>query len=328
MVAPVEIPLLKARRRYGHDRVDRLVNQWEGRIRTRFRKMVARILGDAPMRKLEKLIAEGRVEEAIKIAERASVQLATETAGAFIASGEDVAAFIDEATGIFFNFDQANPRAVTWIQNNRLRLIREFSDTQRGAVRQAIRQGILDGANPRQQARAFRESIGLTERQVKAVNNFRKLLERRSSEALTRKLRDRRFDGTVRGSIRSGSPLTRDQIDRMVSRYHERYLKYRSETIARTEALEAVHAGNEESFQQAVDTGDIQAEQLQRTWNTAKDERVRGSHRAMHRQQRSFGEPFKSGKGNELRYPGDPQAPAEDRVQCRCSVGTEMALAP
>jgi hypothetical protein len=31
-----------------------------------------------------------------------------------------------------------------------------------------------------------------------------------------------------------------------------------------------------------------------------------------------YGEKFVSGLGNELAYPGDPDAPAEDRINCRC----------
>ena len=35
-------------------------------------------------------------------------------------------------------------------------------------------------------------------------------------------------------------------------------------------------------------------------------------------QLRRRGVPFRSGNGNALRYPGDPQAPASDVIQCRC----------
>lgn len=324
----VTVQMGKARRRYGNDRVDDLVNHWEGRLRRRFRDLVQRILDASPIATLTRMINEGRVEEAIDVVGRAATQLAAETTGAYIASGKDVGQFLDNALAVVVDFDQVNPRAVRWIEENRLRLIREFGNSQREAVREAVRQGILDGANPIEQARNFRGAIGLTQRQVRAVNNFKKLLQNRSAQALTRKLRDRRFDSSVIQHVRGDRVLTPDKIERMVSRYRERYLKYRANTIARTEAAEAVHAGNEEMFRQAIDSGDVQAEQLTRTWHTARDERVRGSHRDMHRQKRQFNTPFLSGLGNELRFPLDPNAPPEDRIQCRCSVATELVLGP
>ena len=38
----------------------------------------------------------------------------------------------------------------------------------------------------------------------------------------------------------------------------------------------------------------------------------------MRGQKRKWGELFRSGLGNALRYPCDPDAPAGDRVSCRC----------
>ena len=336
---PVRVPIREIRKRligrvekrrvrYSHLRIRKLVERFEGRIRRRFRDIVRQMLGSMPMTKLERLIAEGRADEALRVVERAAFILSAESTKAYVVSGGDVASWLEDVIRIPFHFDVANPSAVQWSQQNQLRLVREFSAAQRVATREAITEGILRGANPREQARAFRDSIGLTQRQVKAVGNFRRLLEERSAESLTRKLRDRRFDPTVRANIRGDRVLTRPEINKMVSRYRERYIKYRSEVIARTESLTAVHAGNEEMFSQAIESGDLNADQLTREWNTAgNDGRVRDpAHTRMHRQIRDFGVPFTSGIGNSLRYPGDPSAPAADRVQCRCAVGTRLAL--
>ena len=59
-------------------------------------------------------------------------------------------------------------------------------------------------------------------------------------------------------------------------------------------------------------------------WHTAADERVRPSHQYMHLQRRPLGEPFLSGDGNLLEYPGDRRAPAEDVIRCRCVVAREL----
>jgi len=46
----------------------------------------------------------------------------------------------------------------------------------------------------------------------------------------------------------------------------------------------------------------------------------------MHNQVRGYREAFESGAGNLLMYPGDPNAPPEDRIQCRCAVATRISI--
>jgi hypothetical protein len=244
-----------------------------------------------------------------------------------------VADALSRALGVQVSFDATNLRAVNIMAKNRLALVREFTAQQRATTRAALTEGIRAGLNPRAQARAFRGSIGLTETQQRWVSSYRRLLEQNSSQALTRELRDGRFDRTVQAAIRNDRPLTAAQIEKMVERYRERALKYRSEVIARTEALRSVHEGTEEAIRQGVESGQIDATKTRRVWQTAKDERVRSfetggqtSHRSMHNQEQALGVPFESGAGNLLRYPGDPDAPAYETIQCRCVVATRVSL--
>lgn len=114
------------------------------------------------------------------------------------------------------------------------------------------------------------------------------------------------------------------QINRMVQRYAERMLAYRSRVIARTEALWAVNAGNDNMYRQAIERGQLEIGNIVRQWNTARDNRVRDSHVGMNGQRRGLNEAFVSGFGNELRYPGDRNAPAFETIQCRCVVSTRI----
>jgi hypothetical protein len=210
-----------------------------------------------------------------------------------------------------------------------LRTIREFSEEQRRATREALMSGIARGVNPRQQAIEFRQSIGLTQNQQQAVENYRRLLtEGRqnnlpSETALRRNLRDARFDRSIIRAIRDNRPLTEDQVNRMVSRYRERYIRYRSETIARTEALRAVHSGSEEMYQQAIEMGQIRPDQIRRTWNTAQDERVRGAHAQLHGEVRGIDGVWTNSLG-ELRFPGDPLGTPANVINCRCAISTRI----
>ncbi len=269
---------------------------------------------------LADLIERGLFQQAVEAAAEASIlSLAGETSAVYILAGQEGTKFLSDVLEVVVDFNQVNTRAVFIMQQERLRLIREFTAGQREATRTALVDGIQRGLNPIDQARNFRSSIGLTDKQQAAVQNYRKLLTQGSSEALTRSLRDARFDATVRSSIRTGDPLTKTQIDKMVTRYNDRSLIFRANTIARTEALRTVHQGTEEAYEQAFEQGVLDRDQIERTWNTAKDERVRGSHRTYEGQIRAVGEQW-----GPLRFPGDPQAPPRETVQCRCVLSTRI----
>ena len=214
------------------------------------------------------------------------------------------------------------------MQGERLRLIQGFTDAQRDTTRRALAEGIRDGLNPRAQARVFRESIGLTDNQWQASQNFRRALERanegRASDALRYGLRDRRSDRSILGvADRRRRPFTGEEIDRMVSRYRNRYRLHRSEVIARTESLRAVHSGNFESYHQAVDEGHILREEVVREWVTAGDHRVRSSHVRLSGVKRRLDGTFPAA-GGPLRYPGDPRGSASEVISCRCSLSTRL----
>lgn len=314
------------------DLVDKLIASAEPKLRRRIAEIILLLRSEHTLDELAELIAVGRAGDALALVTAAGARLAAAVNVVFLAAGEATSTAMGKALSILVDFDQTNLRAVAAMQRNRLDLIRDFTIKQTAATQQALLEGIQGGLNPRETARLFRDSIGLTPRQQAAVSNFRRLLQDRSAEALTRELRDRRFDPTVARAVALDEPLTAAQIDAMVARYSERYVKYRAEVIARTEAGAAAHEGVEEAFAQAIDAGNFTQEEVRRTWNTADDSRVRDfstsatSHRTMHHQVRRLGEPFVSGAGNKIRFPCAPEAPAVDRIQCRCRVAVRVEL--
>lgn len=227
------------------------------------------------------------------------------------------------------SFDPADATAVRWAERNRLDLIREINAEQRILIRDALMDGAITGVNPRVTAAAIRDSIGLTASQESAVRSYRSSLERgQYAAALQRELSSGVSDRVISAARAASRELTQAQIDVAVSRYRENFVRMRAETIARTEALRVAHQGNEELYRQAIGRGDLRADTLERTWHHspgAKNKRnERAFHRSMEGQVRGFGEPFISGMGNELRFPGDPEAPAEETVNCRCVIATRM----
>lgn len=333
------------------ERLIRLLAKAEPAIRLQFERMIAGIKNQWTLDYITQLLENGRLERAFTVLAENAARLSTEINRVYVSAGTSAA---DEATAslarameqlsgtaavtaygrvfqelgehtITIGFDQVNHRAVAAMRANKLRLVQGFTQGQRTATQRALIQGIKEGLNPRAQAVLIRNSVGLTDNQQIFVNNYRNALRSGTTDALSRTLRDRRFDPSVRNAATEGRILSPAQIDKMTERYSENWRNYRAEVISRTEALRSVHEGDHEGWAQAKDRVDsvpgLKAE-LVRTWIDAGDDRVRDSHAEMNGQQVGLDEPFTTPGGVSLMYPGDPSGPPEETIQCRCAVST------
>lgn len=242
---------------------------------------------------------------------------------AFRASGDELAAWVGGNIDRPLFFDPVRQAAVEALQENQLRLIVGLQEAQRGAIREALISGVIANRNPVSVARDIRASIGLTDQQERWAQNYRRQLESQDIAALDRKLRDARFDGSVLRAFSEGQALAPEKIDRMVLRYRERHLAHRAKVIARTEGLAAIHQGHDAMLEQ-IPPEALGPDEVFRVWNASQDGRERESHHDIHKQEKRQGVPFLSGNGNLLRYPGDPRAPASDRIQCRCVLSVRL----
>jgi HK97 family phage portal protein len=86
---------------------------------------------------------------------------------------------------------------------------------------------------------------------------------------------------------------------------------WRGERIARTESTAALNG----AFYDGMMAGNVQT----KMWVAALDERTRISHEHAHCQIKPVGEPFEVGDAL-LHYPGDPQGPPKEIINCRCTL--------
>lgn len=233
---------------------------------------------------------------------------------------------------VVFRFDARSPRAERWLAEHSSQLITGIADDMRTAARQTLVRGMELGQNPRAtamqlvgrfdrtQGRRVGGTLGLTAAQEEFVARARG--ELRSGDPaqmrryLTRTRRDKRFDRAVLEAIKDGRPLDAATLERVSIGYTERLLQLRSETVARTESMAALNQSNIEAFRQAIDTGAVRQQDVRKVWVATADSRTRDSHRAIDRESVGIDQPFSNG----LMYPGDPNGPASEVINCRCTM--------
>lgn len=305
--------------------LEAMIAKLEGRVKRAFEAFVRDVKSDEVFKEIVRLLKEGLVDDALRIVDSYVMRIGNTLPDLFRTAGDTEILTLTSTLGagagrIALSFNPGNPRAAELMRSAQLRFIVEFTEEQRAATREALTNALVRGANPREAALTFRESIGLTRYQQGVVANYRRLLEEGNAEALQRNLRDRRFDPSVRRAVR-GEPLSAELIDRMVERYRARFLALRAETIARTETARVQNIAREEAARQTMEMIGFEESLFERTWRSSSDKRVRDTHRALNGQTIvGFEAVFVSPSGALLRFPGDPEAPIEETINCRCVV--------
>lgn len=232
-------------------------------------------------------------------------------------AGTHEAGLISKKLGRKVIYNPLEHEAIKASNGVRLDFINEFNRKQRLTTRRTLIDAKRRGLNLKDTFVALKESIGLTDYQESVVINYRNLLMKNSADALNRVMRDKKMDGAVRQAIRRGKPLTQVQIDRAVKAYRENFLVRRAKTIARTEALKSINGARFMAMQQAAAQTDYNEDQVVRTWHSMQDARVRDTHQGLDGAEvEGMEQPFESESGALLMYPGDPNAPPDETVNC------------
>jgi len=306
-------------------------SRMEPEVSAAFIKAVEAIKGTVNLTKLAAAVSRGEENGALAILAldknfgdalrgkglEAGVQSFREAIQATYAAGARAArAALPAKISVDLSFNLMSKEAQSFLEAYDFKLIREITDNSHEAIRQIIQRAFKEGGNPIEQARKIREVIGLTARQEQAVANFRAALSDPSTmrDALSRALRDGRFDPTVLRAAQSQTPLSAVQVDKMTARYRERYLKYRSEAIARTETIRASAGGRRETWKQAEKQGLFGSKKASRVWHASGDTDTCGVCMDLDGEKTGLDEEFAPG----IMDPPDPH------VTCRCDVGLEL----
>lgn len=306
-------------------RILAMLKRYETMFAQQFYRFVQTVTSEDRLREVRLLLQAQNFDAALAIVDSEVIQMANIIPRIFARVGQEEVAHIASvlaaaSTGVAIAFDVADTAAAALMAANRLEFIREFTRRQREVTREALKEGLTTGQGIVEMVSNFRQSIGLTSNQMAAVRNYRRLLSDTSAEALTRALRDRRFDGSVQRAIDDNDVLSREQINRMVEAYRRRSIQARGETIARTEVLRTTARARDEALRQSIEQTGTSPGDVVREWISTDDDRVRDTHREMNGQRRGLNQAFDSPSGAKLMRPGDPTAPPEEIINCRCAL--------
>ena len=224
---------------------------------------------------------------------------------------------------ISYSLQVRSPKVTDFLAERRLKLAGDMADEQLQTIQTVLADAARMGQAPAATARILRQTIGLTPNQASQVINYRRQLETLDPRAQQRALHDKRFDKTINRAIETGTQLTDDQINRMVDNYQARYIALRATTIARTEGVGAANNGHVEAVRGFLDQNPEFT--VIKTWIATDDSRTRQDHRELDRKAVvGLDTPFRAGSGDLILWPHDPDAPARQVVNCRCTLSTQI----
>ncbi len=198
------------------------------------------------------LLEAGRIDAAVRVFHAVAPEavLTEAMSDALLGAAIDVAgasvASVESATfGIAFN--QVNERAVRWASREAAKQVTGLSSQLHRTLNSIITDALEAGASPRAVAQEVRSLIGLTTNQARQVESL--FLQ----------------------SIRDG--VTESHALRIAEQNSARLIRFRAETIARTETIRAANMGQQLVWDEAVDSN-LLPETAKKVWMATGDDRT------------------------------------------------------
>lgn len=190
------------------------------------------------------------------------------------------------------SFDVTNPRVEEFLQQKSATLATQITNESRQAIRNQLAKAQREGLGIDTTASMVREFIGLTQRQMQAVDNLRgKLIEQ---------------------------GFTFEEAMQRVIEKRNRLLDFRAENISRTETINASTQGALEMMNQRVEEVGLNKRDFVKVWIVTGDDRTCPICWPLHGQTRGLDELFSTSVGN---IDGPTAHP-----QCRCAISFERRL--
>lgn len=285
--------------------IDRRRAKLEAQVQTLYLKFLEEFEGSAEFDEVETLLFRGEIDRAIAVIEDAMDRAFSELDELIQGSAKDESRALGLLLGAALFFSITSDDLRNLIINNRASVLQRIKAGQRAAIDAMLIDAYTSGRSP---GTAVRDAFGLTSVLATALSNYRGVLDRQNRQAAE--------EGRER--------MTDTQIARMTDAYRKRLQQIRSRQISRRTATRVVSESQDLALRQAVEQGALEENRVVRVWNRIPDDRVRDAHDVMQGQKAGLNETFTDGSGNTLRFPGDPQAPLETTINCRCTLTLQL----
>lgn len=316
-------------------------------IRRVFLETIQNMVDSAVLADIEKAIQANDVEQALKacgFSDAVLSRILTVVENVYDQAAEDTVETWPKRIGLVRPiFNRWTDRVTEDIQKHSSEFITNITTEMRETVKDVLSDGIQKGQNPKKTAldlvgrydpttkKRTGGFIGLSQNQTKWVMNAEKYLQTLDEKYFNLSLRDKRFDKTVRAAIENQKPLSAETIEKLLTAYKAKALKYRADAIARTETIQSINRGKTAAINQGIDEGLFKKENVKKWWDDTGDGRTRKSHRYLgtkygRKHAIPINEVFRTLDGDMLMFPGDTSlgADASEIVHCRCGVQYEV----
>lgn len=208
-------------------------------------------------------------------------------------------------------FDHLNPRVLDALQSLETPIVTTLAEDVRATAVQVIARGLEHGQSHATIARAVRSAIGLSPRGEAAVTNFARMLREGDRTALSRVLRDRRFDQALERALGpDGNGVTAAQVETMTSAYRRGVAASEAENVSRAATHSAYKTAQLESWQSAIERGIVPQGVVRKRWlHLDAQPDPRPHHAAMQGETVPIDAPYSN---------GDTFAGENDPWNCRC----------
>lgn len=193
------------------------------------------------------------------------------------------------------SFNPQNPRLLRWIENHIAELVTNVRENTKKAIQQIIIKSMNEGMPPRESAKLIKKIVGLNDRQVGAVLNRR--------------------DALIKKGLKGA------KLEDAIEKYTQKQLKYRSELIARTEAMTANNHGMMEVMDQNADKGLFDRNKAKKVWIVTPYDRVCPICKPMHKKKVDMDAEFRLRNGKTVNTP-----PAHPNCNCAWAIDLEGAI--
>ena len=315
--------------------IEALIKRFEPQVREAFLAMFYRLRSEIDRDAFIAAFEAGDIERAVRLFrldDAALFPLEDAIRATFIAGGQSVVAPTGLRGG--FGFNGRHLRAEQWTRAIGSDLIQGIRDDTLAMARQVITSGLSEARGARAVALDLtgtlnrltgqREGgfLGLTSQMTDAIITGRAKLASGDPammrEYLDLKLRDKRFDPTIRKAIAEGRPIRGAELDRIMTAHKSKALAYRGQIIARNETFTAQAAGRDEAYRQMLEKPGVADVTMRWQHNLSREPRP--EHVAMNGTiiSLSKGETFSFPDGARMKHPHDPAGGAKHSIGCRC----------